>query len=235
MMAGKVFGVGLGPGDPELMTLKAARIIAAADVIAYPAPPDGPSFARSIASAHVTDQQTEIPIRMPLDPSKFPAEEAYTIGAAAIEACLKAGQTVAVLCQGDPCLYGSFMYLFDRLAKDWPVEIIPGVSSLGATAGLAGRPLALRDEPLVVLPGILPDDALRPLLQATEAAAIMKVGRHVARLKALLAGLDLLDTAVLVERATLEEARVRPLSDVTEDRAPYFSLILVRRRGADIL
>ena len=103
--------------------------------------------------------------------------------AAAIAAELTNGKTVAVLCQGDPCLYGSFMYLFNRLSTDWPVEIIPGVSSLGATAGMAGRPLALRDEPLAVVPGILDDEALERLLNATEAAAILKVGRHVARLK----------------------------------------------------
>jgi len=126
------------------------------------------------------------------------------------------------------------MYLFDRLSTDWPVEIIPGVSSLGATAGMAGRPLALRDEPLAVLPGILDDEALECLLNVTEAAAILKVGRHVARLKALLLRLGLLDTAVLVERATMPDARVRPLKDVVEDRAPYFSLILTRRRGAAV-
>lgn len=233
-MAGKVYGVGLGPGDPELMTLKAARVIASADVVAYPAPPDGPSFARGIAKAHISAEQTEIPVRMPLDPATFPADEAYGAGATAIAAELERGKTVAVLCQGDPCLYGSFMYLFDRLSRDWPVEIVPGVSSLGATAGLAGRPLALRDEPLAVLPGILDDASLERLLSATEAAAILKVGRHVARLKALLAKLDLLETAVLVERATMADARVRPLADVLEDRAPYFSLILTRRRGTAV-
>jgi precorrin-2/cobalt-factor-2 C20-methyltransferase len=126
------------------------------------------------------------------------------------------------------------MYLFDRLTADWPVEIIPGVSSLGATAGLAGRPLALRDEPLAVLPGIMDDAALERLLDATEAAAILKVGRHVSRLKALLARLGLLETAVLVERATMTEARVRPLAEVMEERAPYFSLILTRRRGTAV-
>lgn len=233
-MTGKVYGVGLGPGDPELITLKAARVIASADVIAYPAPPEGPSFARSIAEAHLPPNALEIPVRMPLDPAVFPADEAYAAGAAAIAIELAAGKTVAVLCQGDPCLYGSFMYLFDRLTGDWPVEIIPGVSSLGATAGLAGRPLALRDEPLAVLPGILDDAGLETLLLATEAAAILKVGRHVARLKALLDRLGLLETAVLVERATMADARVRPLAEVTEDRAPYFSLILTRRRGTDV-
>jgi len=233
-MGGKVYGVGLGPGDPELITLKAARVIAAADVVAYPAPPDGPSFARSIAEVHLNAQQLEIPVRMPLDPAAFPADEAYGAGAAAIAAELTNGKTVAVLCQGDPCLYGSFMYLFNRLSTDWPVEIIPGVSSLGATAGMAGRPLALRDEPLAVVPGILDDEALERLLNATEAAAILKVGRHVARLKALLSRLGLLDTALLVERATMPDARVRPLKDVMEDQAPYFSLILTRRRGAAV-
>ena len=233
-MGGKVYGVGLGPGDPELITLKAARVIAAADVVAYPAPPAGPSFARSIATTHLSAHQLEIPVRMPLDPATFPADEAYGAGAAAITAELANGKTVAVLCQGDPCLYGSFMYLFDRLSTDWPVEIIPGVSSLGATAGMAGRPLALRDEPLAVLPGILDDEALERLLNATEAAASLKVGRHIARLKALLSRLGLLDTAVLVERATMPDARVCPLKDVMEDHAPYFALILTRRRGTAV-
>src|SRR4051794_28234257 len=124
------WGIGVGPGDPELMTLKAVRLIRAAAVVAYPAPLGGDSFARQVAAAHLGHQR-EIPIEVPMAGERFPLAAIYDKAAAEIGRALEAGEDVAILCQGDPFFYGSFMYLFERLAGRHPVEIVPGVSSLG--------------------------------------------------------------------------------------------------------
>jgi precorrin-2/cobalt-factor-2 C20-methyltransferase len=224
-----VFGLGVGPGDPELITVKALRLLRAAPVIAYPAPEGGASFARAIVERWVSPAQQELPIRMPIEAARFPARAVFDEAARAIGAHVTAGRAVAVLCQGDPFFYGSFMYLFGRLASTHRVAIVPGVSSLGAAAAAAGWPLASRNDVLSVLPAPLEDDELRRRLAQCEAAAIIKLGRHFARVRNLLAELGLADKARYVERASLGNERVLPLDQVTG--APYFSMILVHRRG----
>jgi precorrin-2/cobalt-factor-2 C20-methyltransferase len=229
-MSGRIFGLGVGPGDPELVTLKALRLLRAAPVVAYPAPEDGPSFARAIIARWLSPAQTELPIRMPIEAARFPARAVFDAVAVAIGAHVAAGRDVAVLCQGDPFFYGSFMYLFGRLAAHHPVEVVPGVSSLGAVAAAARWPLAARADVLTILPATLDDAALTRRLAETDAAAIIKLGRHAARVRRLLATLGLADKAVYVERASLASERVLPLADMAED-SPYFSMILVHRRG----
>ncbi|MEL6478352.1 MAG: precorrin-2 C(20)-methyltransferase [Pseudomonadota bacterium] len=227
-MTGRLYGIGLGPGDPELMTLKAVRLIAACPVIAYPAPDHGESFARRIADGVIPDSAEEIPMIVPMRVERFPAQEVYAEAAAQIAAHLTAGRDVAVLCEGDPFFYGSFMYLFARLADDFAVEIVPGVSSLGACAAAAARPLVARNDVLTILPGPLSDAQLQPRIEADESVAIMKVGRHLPRLRALLAKMGLTEKAVYIERASLPEGRALPLSEAPE-QAPYFSMILIYR------
>ena len=139
-MSGTLYGLGVGPGDPELITLKALRIIEAAPVIAYPAPDKGDSLARAIAEPHIPDGKTEIAVRTPMVPGAFPAHDVYDHYAGEIGDHLSAGRDVAVLCEGDPFLYGSFMYLFARLAGEHETKVVPGVSSLGACAAAAGVP-----------------------------------------------------------------------------------------------
>ncbi|HUZ72907.1 MAG TPA: precorrin-2 C(20)-methyltransferase [Stellaceae bacterium] len=231
-MSARVFGLGVGPGDPELITVKALARLRAAPVVAYPAPERGPSFARAIVARWVTPAQIELPIRMPLDGARFPAAAVYDAAAVAIAAHVAAGRDVAVLCQGDPFFYGSFMYLFARLAAAHPVEIVPGVSSLGAAAAAARRPLAARADALAVLPALLDDDELARRLALCDAAAIIKLGRHFARVRALLDRVGLAGDAVYVERASLAAERVLPLDRVAADAVPYFSMILLHRRGA---
>ena len=226
--AGILYGVGVGPGDPELMTLKAARLIRAARVLAYPAPPTGESFARSIAAALIAPGAVEIPMIVPMRPDRAPAQDAYAEAARAIAAHLEAGTDVAVLCEGDPFFYGSFMYLHARLSPRHPVEVVPGVASLGACAAALGRPLVARNGVLSVLPGPLPDAELGPRIEAADSVAIMKVGRHMPRLRALVASLGLTPRAAYVERASLPQARVCPLAEAP-DEAPYFSTILISR------
>ena len=230
-MTGTLFGVGLGPGDPDLITRRAARLIAGAGVVAYPTLAGAASFARSIAADLIAPDTREIVIDLPMTTDRAPAQAAYDRGAAAIAAELDAGADVIVLCEGDPFFYGSFMYLHARLAPRYDVEVVPGVTSVTACAARAGLPLAARNEALTVLPGPLPDDALRDRLRMADTLILMKVGRHLPRLRALLIAEGLAGRAVYVERASLPNERVLPLADAP-DAAPYFSMILVTK-GAD--
>jgi precorrin-2/cobalt-factor-2 C20-methyltransferase len=138
-MTGTAYGMGVGPGDPELITLKAHRILRACPVVAYPAPDQGDSLTREIVAPHLPGEQTEIAIRIPMVSERFPAQAIYDQAADDIGAHLDAGRDTAILCEGDPFLYGSFMYLFARLAERFPVEVIPGVSSLTASARRSPR------------------------------------------------------------------------------------------------
>ncbi len=230
-MTGTVYGLGVGPGDPELITLKALRLLRAAPVIAYPAPEHGDSLARSIVAEHLPGGQTEIPIRMPLVTDRFPAQAVYDKAAEEIASHLDAGRDVAVVCEGDPFFYGSFMYLFARLVERYPVEVVPGVSSLTACAAALGTPLAARNDTLAVLPAPLDSDALARRLAEVDAAAIIKVGRHLGKVRDVLRDLGLADRARYVERATMTSQRILSLDEAADGVAPYFSMILVHRRA----
>jgi len=230
-MTGTLYGVGLGPGDPELITRKAARLIEKAQVIAYPALAGAESFARSIAADLIAAGAREIIMDVPMTRDREPAQAAYDKGAAEIAAELSAGEDVICLCEGDPFFYGSFMYLHARLAGRFTVEVVPGVSSLTACAARAGLPLAARNERLTVLPGPLPEAELAARIDGAESVAVLKVGRHLPKLRGVIERLGLLDRAVYVERATLADERVCPLADAPEN-APYFSMILLTK-GAD--
>jgi precorrin-2/cobalt-factor-2 C20-methyltransferase len=225
--SGTLYGVGVGPGDPELMTVKAWRLISTAPVIAYLAANGKDSTARDIAQPFIPDDTMHVVIDMPMRTEREPGEKAYDYGAAAIAAHLRAGRDVVMLCEGDPFFYGSFMYLFQRLARDFATVVVPGVSSITAAAAAIGRPLAARSEVLKVLPATLAPDRLRDELLACESAAIIKVGRHFAAVKTILSALDLITRAVVIEKATHEDQRVTRVEDVTDDTLPYFSTILV--------
>ncbi len=224
---GVLYGVGLGPGDPELVTLKAYRLIAGAAVVAYPAPAGGESFARSIAADFIAEDAEEMRIDVPMTTERAPAQAAYDAAAAAIAARLEAGDDVVALCEGDPFFYGSFMYLFARLADRFAVEVTPGVTSLTACAAALKTPLVARDEPLVVLPGTLPEAELAERLKGRGAAAILKVGRRIGALRRLIRALGLEARAGYVGHASLAREVVAPLA-AAPDPAPYFSMILIR-------
>jgi precorrin-2/cobalt-factor-2 C20-methyltransferase len=230
-MTGVLYGVGLGPGAADLMTLRAARLIENARVVAYPSLAGGDSFARAIAADLIAADAQEIIMDVPMTVERAPAQAAYDQGAAQIAAALDAGQDVVCLCEGDPFFYGSFMYLYARLSKQYQVEVVPGVTSITACAARAGMPLAARNERLTVLPGPLPSDELRSRIDGAESVVIMKVGRHLAKIRGVIDGLGLTDHAVYVERATLPQEVVLPLSEAPE-KAPYFSMILLTK-GAD--
>jgi len=227
-VTGTLYGLGLGPGDPELLTLKAHRILRSVPVIAYPLAEGGDSFARRIAAPHLPGEQEEIAIPLRMSADRAPGRAAYDAAAPRIAACLQAGRDVAVLCEGDPFFYGSFLYLFARLAGRFPTVVVPGISSVMAAAAAARRPLSARHDTVLVLPATLPDEALRAAMTGADSIAILKLGRHFARVKALIRQEGLLERALFAERVTLPDERVLPLAE-TGDAAPYFSMILVYR------
>jgi precorrin-2/cobalt-factor-2 C20-methyltransferase len=232
MITGRLLGVGVGPGDPELLTLKALRYLQAAPVIAYVSALGQPSIARQIAAPHLLPGQREINIALPMHPSPELADAAYNEGASRIGTDLERGRDVAVLCEGDPLLYGSFSQLLTRLGPSYLTVIVPGVSSIMAAAAAARTPLAVRTDTLAVMPATLPKDALRAHLGQTSAAAILKIGRHLEKVRQVLDEMHLLEQAIYVEQVSTPDERVMPLVDVTGNAAPYFSLILIPR-GSD--
>ncbi|MDX8346779.1 precorrin-2 C(20)-methyltransferase [Cognatiyoonia sp. IB215446] len=228
---GTLFGVGVGPGAPDLITLRAARLIEGAGVVAYPTLAGAASFARAIAADLIAEDAQEIVMDVPMTVERAPAQAAYDDGAARIAEALEQGCDVVCLCEGDPFFYGSFMYLFARLSARYRVEVVPGVTSVTACAARAGMPLAARNERLTILPGPLPEEELRARIDGAESVVIMKVGRHLPKIRRVISELGLTDAAVYVERASLPEEVVLPLADAPEC-APYFSMILLAK-GAD--
>ncbi len=227
-MSGTLYGVGLGPGDPELMTLKAVRLISKARVIAYPALAGSDSFARSIAAEILPVNVEEIRVDIPMTPARAPAQRAYDAGAVRIADRLTGGQDVVFLCEGDPLFYGSFMYMNARLCGRFPVQTVPGVTSVTAGAAAVGQPLSARNEVLTIIPGPLDEAEMEARILGADAMVIMKVGRHLAKIRAVLDRLGLLGRAHYVERATLGTERVMPLTELSEP-APYFSMILLTK------
>lgn len=228
-MTGTLYLVGVGPGDPELLTLKAARLLGAIAVVAYPTTGEDSALALEIAAPHINPAAERLPVSIPMTIERGPGQAAYDAAAAAILAHLDAGRDVAWLCEGDPLFYGSAMYLVSRVGTRAPISVIPGVTSLTAAAAAIGRPLAARNEILKVLPAPLDDATLRAELDATPAAAIIKVGRHFDRVRNLLETTGHGSGAVVVEYATGARQRITRLADFGHDERPYFSTILCYR------
>ncbi|NMO53243.1 precorrin-2 C(20)-methyltransferase [Actinoplanes sp. TBRC 11911] len=234
-MSGRLYGVGVGPGDPELVTVKAARLIAEADVIAYHAARHGRSNARAIAEPYLREGQIEEALIYPVTtegtdhPGGYQGaiDEFYAEAAARLATHLDAGRTVVVLAEGDPFFYGSYMHMHKRLSDRYETAVVPGVTSVSAASAVLGRPLMERDETLTVLPGTLPPAELAARLAATESAAVMKLGRTFEGVREAFAKIGRLDDAFYVERATTDRERTAPLKDVDADSVPYFSLALL--------
>jgi precorrin-2 C20-methyltransferase/precorrin-3B C17-methyltransferase len=231
---GRLFGVGVGPGDPELMTIRARRRIAEADVIAYPVARHGNSVARAVAAPYLRPDQLELELMYPVTteetdhPGGYDGAlcEFYDRAAARIAEHLDAGRDVAVLCEGDPFFYGSYMYLHERLAQRYETEVIPGVTGFSAAAAAAGTPLAKRDDVLSILPGTLPPDVLAARLRICDAAVVMKLGRTFAAVRAAAERAGVAERGVYVERASSPRQRIAALAEI-EGLVPYMSLVLV--------
>jgi precorrin-2/cobalt-factor-2 C20-methyltransferase len=221
--------VGVGPGDPELLTLKAVRVLREAQIVAYPSTGEAAAFARDIAAAHIPPAAILLPVTLPMAVERGPAQAAYDAAAEVMLGHLRAGRSGAWLCEGDPLFYGSAMYLLGRLAAHARVAIVPGVTSLTAAAAAIARPLAARNELLKILPAPLPDDILRAELASAPAAAIVKIGRHFDRIRDLLRATGHAANAIVVEHATTPRQRITALEAFGHDERPYFSTILCYR------
>lgn len=234
-MAGTLYGIGMGPGDPELLTLKAIRLLGAVRTVAYFAKRGRPGHARRIAGNLIGPAIEEFRFEYPFtterpvdDPAyEFEMTAFYDSAARNVAAQLDAGRDVAVLCEGDPFFYGSFMHLFDRLTERYPSEIVPGVTGMSACWTNARTPMVQGDDVLTVLPGTLDAARMAERLSACDAAVIMKVGRNLPKIRRALAASGRLDQAVYVERGTMKNAAMTALADKADDEAPYFSLVLV--------
>ncbi|WP_018680749.1 precorrin-3B C(17)-methyltransferase [Actinokineospora enzanensis] len=234
-MSGTLYGVGLGPGDPDLVTVKAARLIGAADVIAYHSARHGRSIARGVAAPYLRAGQIEEQLIYPLtvETTDHPGgyagamAEFYEQSAARLAAHLDAGRDVVVLAEGDPLFYGSYMHMHKRLCDRYPTEVVPGVTSVSAAAAVLGRPLVEGEEVLTVLPGTLPAEDLAEHLARTDSAAVLKLGRTFGKVRDAFEAAGKLDRALYVERATWSAGRALPLSEVDPATVPYFSLALL--------
>ncbi|WPO70786.1 precorrin-2 C(20)-methyltransferase [Streptomyces sp. KN37] len=239
---GKLYGVGLGPGDPSLMTVRAVEVIAAADVIAYHSARHGRSIARRIAEKHLRTDHIEEPLVYPVttESTDHPGgyrgalDDFYEQAAARLAAHLDAGRTVAVLAEGDPLFYGSYQHMHKRLAHRYDTEVIPGVTSVSAAAARLGEPLVEAEEVLTILPGTLPEEELTARLAATDSAVVMKLGRTFGKVRGALERSGRLDEARYVERATMEGERTGRLADVDPESVPYFSVAVLPSRVAPL-
>lgn len=232
---GRLIGVGTGPGDPELLTLKAVSAIQQADVLAFFAKRGNRSNARRIVESHVPAGQTEVPLlypvttELPKDCDAYRSQIAtfYDQSANTIAGHLDNGRTVAVLSEGDPLFYGSYMHMHARLAHRYPTMVVPGVTAMSGCWSEAGLPIAQGDDTLAVVPGTLSEQALTERLTGCEAAIIMKVGRNLAKIRRALDQVGRLSRAIYVERGTMDNAMSVALAEKSDDKAPYFSIILV--------
>ncbi len=224
---GRLYGVGIGPGDPELLTLKALRLLQAAPVVAYQSATDKESIARKIIAPYLSGNQIEVLYHLPraLEPEK--AQSIYDQEVEPIAAHLEAGRDVVVVCEGDPFFYGSFMYVFTRLSEKYETEVVPGVSSLMACPVALGVPFTYYNDILTVLPAPLPAEELTTQLLTTDAAAIMKLGRHFTKVRDILHQLGLASRALYIERATMTQQRIVPLDEVDPAEVPYFAMIVI--------
>ncbi|MCW3000737.1 MAG: precorrin-2 C(20)-methyltransferase [Conexibacter sp.] len=235
--AGRLYGVGVGPGDPELVTVKAARLIGSADVVAYTVArrARGRGVARTIAGPHLRPGVVELALTYPItiEQTDHPGgyegaiAEFYDTSADRLASHLDAGRDVVVLCEGDPLFYGSYMYLHERLASRYETEVVPGVTSFSAAAAALGTPLVKRDDVLTILPGTLPHDELAARLRTADAAVVMKLGRTFAGVVQAAEAAGVADRALYVERASSPEERSSALRDVVASDVPYMSLVLV--------
>lgn len=232
---GTLWGVGLGPGDPELVTVKAARVIGSVDVVAYHSARHGRSIARAIAEPYLRSGQVEEHLVYPVTtesadhPGGYPAamEEFYHASAERIAAHLSAGRDVALLAEGDPLFYSSYMHMHTRLTQRFNAVIVPGVTSVSAASAAVAIPLVQGDQVLTILPGTLPADELHRRLSDTDAAVILKLGRSYPAVRAALSTSGRLNEAVYVERASTPSQRILSAADVEDESVPYFALAML--------
>lgn len=232
--SGTLIGVGVGPGDPGLVTLNAIAALKRADVVAHFAKMGNPSNARAIIAAHLNGAE-ELKLLYPVT-TEIPRTDAayrdalrtfYDEAANVVAARLDQGRTVAVIAEGDPLFYGSYMHLHGRLSARYQTEIVAGVTGMSGCWSSIGTPIAQGNDVFTVLPGTLPEYELERRLADTDAAVVMKIGRHLAKVRRALDRAGRLDRAIYVERGTMANASVMKLTDKLDTFAPYFAMVLV--------
>ncbi len=237
--AGTLYGIGVGPGDVRYLTLRAAGLVRAVDVIAYFAKRGMPGRARRIVAplldADRAEQRFEYPLtdEIAADTPEYRQELAafYRATASSLAAILQAGKSVGLLAEGDPFFYGSFMHMWRRLAGDFPIEVVPGVTGMSGCWTRAKMPMTWGNDTLAVLPGTLGEEQLVERLRLTDAAVIMKVGRNLGKVRRAVETAGLLSRAVYVERGTMEDERILPLAECSQPRGAYFAMVLIPGEG----
>jgi precorrin-2/cobalt-factor-2 C20-methyltransferase len=233
--SGTLFGVGLGPGDPELMTLKAVRVLSSASVVAHFRKAGRAGHARTIATSHIRPDATEVAFEYPVttevnfreDGYVSAIRDFYAASATSIIKHLESGRDVALLCEGDPFFYGSFLHMYDRIKDAHSVTVIPGITGMSGCWTAAQAPITYGDDVMTVLPGTLDKDALAKHLRQADAAVIMKVGHNLEKIKGALRDAGRYDDAIYVERGTMPGERVTRLSELGDCAVPYFSIVLL--------
>ena len=236
---GTIYGVGLGPGDPELMTVKADRLLRAARHVAYFRKVGRKGQARQIVEGLIPDSAVEWPMEYPVTTEIPLTDPHYNRTLAGFyETCTQSlrdlaagGADVAVLCEGDPFFYGSFMHLYMRLADQVPVEVVPAITGMSAAWTATGAPITWGDDVLTVLMGTLPEDDLARRMAQTDALVVMKIGRNIDKVRRALQASGRYGEAWLVEYAAMPGQTVARLAEVEAETLPYFSIILVHGRG----
>lgn len=234
-MSARLIGVGVGPGDPGLLTLNAIAALKEADAVAHFAKDGNASNARTIAAAHFRQDVEELPLLYPVT-TEIPKHDLayrdairtfYDGAAKTLAARLDQGKVVAVIAEGDPLFYGSYMHLHVRLSAHYPTEIVAGVTGMSGCWAAAGTPIAQGDDVFTVLPATLPEFELERRLADTDAAVVMKIGRHLAKVRRALDRAGRLNRAIYVERGTMANAAIMPLAEKLDTPAPYFAMVLV--------
>ena len=234
-MSGRLIGVGVGPGDPGLLTLNAIAALNEADVVAHFGKAGNASNARTIAASHLKSGVEELPLLYPVT-TEIPKADAayrqalaafYDASAASIAARLDMGRVVAVIAEGDPLFYGSYMHLHVRLAPRYQIEVVAGVTGMSGCWSSIGTPIAQGDDVFTVLPATLPEVELERRLADSDAAVVMKIGRNLPKVRRALDRAGRLDRAIYVERGTMANAQVMKLSDKLDTPAPYFAIVVV--------
>lgn len=237
MSKAQFVGVGVGPGDPELITLKAMRLIQSADVISYIANDKGESQAKRIAVEAlqtVTHEQLEIPVVMPMCNDRSIANKVYDEAAASITEQIQAGKQVVFICEGDPLFFGSFAYLLERLQQQFECAVVPGISSVHAASSALQHPLTMLKESFAVISGRHSDEQMRAALQQHDSVVIMKAGQSRPRILKALKGCDRFGEARYLENiGRSNERMISDLSELESAAGPYFSLFVITRNERD--
>ena len=228
-MSGTLYGIGVGPGDPELVTRKAWRLIGSLPVIVFPASRPGRSLARSIVAEAIAPTSEAIEVVIPIRRQSVSVEESYDRGAEIVARRLEDGKDVGVLCLGDPLFYGSFIYFRERLAGRFACKVVPGVTALTGGAAISGRALAAGDDVVTVIPATLPAEEIEGLLEKSDVAVVMKLGRHLPKVREVVERMGRAGHALYVENVSLPGEIVVPLAEAPGTDAPYFSMLLITR------